>query len=50
MFNIGLKSDIKKKEKPGRSRLENGQYEIMVGQVKKILEQKGQGLILMVRG
>lgn len=51
MFNIGLKSDvkIKKREKPG-SGLGSGQNEHMIEQVKKILEQKGQGLIVMVRG
>ena len=36
-----------KKEKRSRKL---GQGELMTSQVKKILEQKGQGLILMARG
>lgn len=43
MFNIGLKKDLKKKRK-----IES--QDLMATQVRKILEQKGQGLILMVRG
>lgn len=43
MFNIGSKKEVKKKRNIG-------QQEQMTTQVKKILEQKGQGLILMVRG
>ena len=40
---IGLKSEIKRRKMVG-------QQENMTSQVKKVLEQKGQGLILMVRG
>lgn len=45
MFNIGLgfKKEFKKKRNLG-------QQELMATQVKKILEQRGQGLILMARG
>ena len=43
MFNIGLKKDLKKRRRIG-------QQEQMITQVKKVLEQKEQGLILMVRG
>ncbi|HLC87709.1 MAG TPA: hypothetical protein VJG66_01475 [Patescibacteria group bacterium] len=43
MFNIGLKRDLKKRRRIG-------QQEQMITQVKKVLEQKEQGLILMVRG
>lgn len=45
MFNIGLglKKDVR------RNRVVKPQDQ-MIGQVKKVLEQKGQGLILMVRG
>lgn len=50
MFNIGLKRDLKKRRRAGQSRLYMGQGDQMTTQVKKILEQKGQGLILMVRG
>lgn len=43
MFNIGLKKDLKRRKVVS-------QGELMATQVKKILEQKGQGLILMVKG
>lgn len=43
MFNLGLKKETRRKRKAG-------QYDQMAFQVKKILEQKEQGLILMVRG
>ena len=42
MFNIGFKKDLVKRKKIG-------QDDQMMVQVKKILEQKGQGLILMAR-
>jgi len=43
MFNLGSKKDSKKDRRVG-------QAEQMTLQVKKVLEQKGQGLIVMVRG
>ena len=43
MFNIGLKKVFKR-----RKQSDSGEQ--MNIQVKKILEQKGQSLILMVRG
>lgn len=43
MFNIGSKKELKKRKRVG-------QQEQMAIQVKKVLEQKEQGLILMVRG
>ena len=42
MFNLGFKKELKKRR--------YGQEAQMMSQVKKVLEQKGQGLILMVRG
>ena len=42
MFNIGFKKELLKKRK-------FTQEQQMMVQVKKILEQKGQGLILMAR-
>jgi hypothetical protein len=43
MFNIGSKKETVKRKRVG-------QQEQMVTQVKKILGQKDQGLIVMVRG
>lgn len=43
MFNIGLKKEINRRKRVG-------QQEQMTTQVKKILGQKEQGLIVMVRG
>jgi hypothetical protein len=43
MFNIGLKKEVKRKKRIGSE-------ELMNSQVRKVLEQKGQGLILMARG
>jgi hypothetical protein len=43
MFNIGLKKEISRRKRVG-------QKEQMATQVKKILGQKEQGLIVMVRG
>jgi hypothetical protein len=45
MFNIGFSF-----KKDGIKKRRFGQDTQMMSQVKKILEQKGQGLILMVRG
>ena len=42
MFNLGFKKDIKRKRVVG-------QQEQMTTQVKKILGQRDQGLILMVK-
>lgn len=59
MFNIGLKRQINRglranflglRRNDGHSSLGQGQKDQMETQVKKILEQKEQGLILMVRG
>lgn len=50
MFNISLKSENKQSFlRRNQSRVNRGQQEQMTSQVKKILEQKGQGLIVMVR-
>ena len=43
MFNIGSRKDIKRRKRAG-------QQDQMISQVKKVLEQKEQGLIVMVRG
>lgn len=50
MFNIGLKRDLKIRRRVNQDNLGSGNGNQMTTQVKKILEQKGQGLILMVRG
>lgn len=49
MFNIGLKKGINKITRLGQPRFNRGQQDQMTTQVKKLLEQKEQGLILMVR-
>ncbi len=49
MFNFGIKKDLRKR-RDNQYRLNNGRDEQVVTQVRKILEQKGQGLILMARG
>ena len=49
MFNLAFKKDLKNKRSMVKSRFDSGQGGQMA-QVKKILEQKGQGLILMARG
>lgn len=52
MFNIGLKKEMKLSWRRFALKRKRsvGSVELMNTQVRKILEQKGQGLILMVRG
>ena len=42
MFNLGFKKDVRRKRV--------GQKEQMASQVQKVLGQRDQGLILMVKG
>lgn len=52
MFNIGLKKNLIQRlgvtNLPRKRQVGSGEQ--MSSQVKKVLEQRGQGLILMVRG
>ena len=46
-MNLSFKKDLKKVVS---RRAIKGSNELMMGQVKKVLESQGQGIILMVRG